>query len=154
AADHAEVKRAIVDQRRIFVYRFERLQDVILEPDRIVHGVEREGMLISTWRLEEVHYRSQSENQVVIFEWRPAIHRNLSFGRVDARDNALVEGGILIFVQQLANGKAHLPGGQFIHRYLIEQRLERVIVILVDQSDSDVGVPQFFECADPTETGA
>ena len=43
-------------------------------------------------------------------------------------------------MQHIANGKTDLLGRQFFRRHLVEQRLEGVVVVLVDERDSDVGI--------------
>src|SRR5208283_1025106 len=56
--------------------------------------------------------------------------------------------------QEIANGKTDLFGRQLVRRHLVEQRLEGVVVVLVDERDPDVGIAQFLERADSAETGA
>jgi hypothetical protein len=54
----------------------------------------------------------------------------------------------------VADGKdARMVWRQFFRRYLVEQRLEGVVVVLVDERDPDVGIAQFIQCADSAETG-
>ena len=59
-------------------------------------------------------------------------------------DDGLVEGDILMVMQHIPNGKTDLFWGQFFRRYLVEQRLECVVVMLVDERDTDVDIAQFF----------
>jgi hypothetical protein len=65
-----------------------------------------------------------------------------------------VKGDILMVMQHITNGKTDLFGRQFFRRHLVEQRLEGVIVVLIDERDPDVGIAQFFQRADSAETGA
>src|SRR5215475_12129160 len=65
-----------------------------------------------------------------------------------------MESDVRVAVQQLADGKPHFRGRQLIGSHLVEQRLERVIVTLVDERDPDVGIAQFLERADATEPSA
>src|SRR5262252_10954085 len=64
-----------------------------------------------------------------------------------------MEGDVRVAVQQLADGKPHFRARQLIGSHLVEQRLERVIVTLVDERDPDVGIAQFLERADAAEPG-
>src|SRR5271165_6395222 len=66
----------------------------------------------------------------------------------------LVEGDILMVMQHIANGNTDLFWRQFFRRHLVEQRLEGVVVVLVDERDPDVGIAQFFQRADSAETDA
>src|SRR4029450_3872898 len=59
-----------------------------------------------------------------------------------------------VAVPHLADRKPRFRGRQLIGRHLVEQRLERVIVTLVDERDPDVGIAQFLERADATEPSA
>jgi hypothetical protein len=77
-----------------------------------------------------------------------------SLPAVSIRDDGLVEGDILMVMQHIANGKTDLFWRQFLRRYLVEQRLEGVVVVLVDERDPDVGIAQFFQRADSAETDA
>src|SRR5215475_8359916 len=65
-----------------------------------------------------------------------------------------MESDVRVAVQQLADGKPHFRGRQLIGSHLVEQRLESVIVTLVDERDPDVGIAQFLERADAAEPGA
>jgi hypothetical protein len=42
-------------------------------------------------------------------------------------------------MQHIANGKTDVLGRPFFRRHLVEQRLEGVLVVLVDERDPDVG---------------
>jgi len=53
-----------------------------------------------------------------------------------------------MMMQHIANGKTDLFWRQFFRRHLVEQRLESVVVVLVDERDPDFGIAQFFQRAD------
>jgi enterochelin esterase-like enzyme len=57
-------------------------------------------------------------------------------------------------VQQFTDGEPYFRGSQLIRSYLVKQRLESMVVILVDNCDPDVGITQFLDRADASESGA
>jgi hypothetical protein len=97
-------------------------------------------MLVRSRRVKEIHHRAHSQNQVVVGYWADAFRHELLPGQIDALDQGLVEGNVLSTVQQLADRKPHFRGRQFISRHLIEQRLKRVVVTLVDYRDFEVSI--------------
>src|SRR5262249_30969485 len=139
-ADNAEGQRSVVYKSRIFVNCFKGLEDVLLEPKRIIHCVKRERMLVRTRRVKEVHYCPQSQNQVIVMEWVNTFRHNFLLGQIDAADHGLMESNVFSAVQQLPDGKTDFPGRQFVSRHLVKQRLKGVIVVLVDYRDFDIGV--------------
>ena len=57
-------------------------------------------------------------------------------------------------MQQLADRKSHFRGPQLVGGHLVKQRLESVVVTLVDDRNPDVGIAQFLERTDAGEPGA
>jgi hypothetical protein len=72
-------------------------------------------------------------------------------GEVDAGDRGLVHGDVRLLVEQVAQGMAARRRLQQVGGHLVEQRLERVVVVLVDECDVDIGVLQLPRRADAAE---
>ena len=73
---------------------------------------------------------------------------------VDAAHRGLVHGGVRLVVEQVAQrvpdrGRLQQVGGD-----LVQERLERVVVVLVDDRDVDVGVLELAGGADAPEAAA
>jgi hypothetical protein len=71
---------------------------------------------------------------------QPAVRgvRHLN-ARIGSEERRLGESDIRTAMQHIANGKTDVLGRPFFRRHLVEQRLEGVLVVLVDERDPDVG---------------
>ena len=65
-----------------------------------------------------------------------------------------MDGDVGVLVEEIAQRVPHLGGLQQVGRELVEQRLERVVVVLVDEDDIGVGVLQRPGRADAGEASA
>ena len=65
-----------------------------------------------------------------------------------------MNGDVGVLVEEVAQRVAHLGGLQQVGRELIEERLERVVVVLVDEDDIGIGVLQRPGRADAAEAAA
>ena len=80
---------------------------------------------------------------------RHAVGDDLLLRQVDALDGALVEGDVRVAMQQLADRVADLGRAELVGGDLVEQRLKRVVVVLVDDREADRGVAQFLRAPMP-----
>ena len=60
--------------------------------------------------------------------------------QVDIGNLGVNEVNIILIAQQLAGGRGHLTGGNHACCYLVQHRLEQVVVLLIDESDFYIGV--------------
>ena len=65
-----------------------------------------------------------------------------------------MDGDVGVLVEEVAQRVSHLGGLQQVGRELVEERLERVVVVLVDEDDVGVGVLQRPGRADAAEAAA
>ena len=154
APDDDHVQRAVGDERRILVGRLPPAQHVLLEAHSVGERVHREGVLRRALGAEEVDPRSEPEDEVVVVERRHLGEVHPASRQVDSGDRVLVDGDVGVLVEEVAQRVPHLGGLQQVGRELVEERLERVVVVLVDEDDIGVGVLQRPGRADAAEAAA
>ena len=111
-------------------------------------------MLGSALGPEEVDLRSQRQNEVVVRQRLEFIELNRARREIDARDVCLVDGGVVLTVDEVAQRVPDDRGLDEAGRELVEERLEGVVVVLVDEHDVGVGVLQLLHGADAGEAAA
>ena len=111
-------------------------------------------MLGRPGRAVKIDDRAQRQHEIVVGERRHAVDHDLLLGQVDALDRTLVEGPVRVPVQQLADRVADLGRPELVGGDLIQQRLKRVVVVLVDDREPHRRVAQFLRGPDAAETGA
>ena len=120
----------------------ELFEHMVLEPDRVVQRVQRERMLISTWGPEEVGASSQTHHEVVVGLILPVLEGDIAGGDVDAAHLRGDEAEVGLVVDVLADRVADGLGIEDVGRHLVQQRLERVVVVAVHQHHVDRGLRQ------------
>ena len=65
-----------------------------------------------------------------------------------------MHGDVRLIVEEVAQRVTDRARLEQIGRDLIEQRLERVVVVAVDEHDVDVGICELARCADTSEAAA
>ena len=73
---------------------------------------------------------------------------------VDGGDDVLMDRRVLLVVQEVAKRMAYGGLLEQTGRKLVQERLERVVVVLVDQHHFSVGILQVLRGADPGEASA
>lgn len=108
-------------------------------------------MLGGALRPEEVHLRAEGEDEVVVGERLETLEPDFLRLEVDPGDRSLVDRRVLLVLHEVA--KRVPDGGRLeqARRELVQERLERVVVVLVDEDDLDVCVLQLPRSADPGE---
>ena len=117
---------------------------MILEPHRIGQRVERERVLGRPLDTEEVDLGPEREDEVVVGHRLELVERHLACVQVDGGDVVLVDPGVVLIVEEVANGVAD---GRLLEQarcHLVQQRLERVVVVLVHDHDLDVALLQLL----------
>jgi hypothetical protein len=151
AADHHHVQRPVVDQRRVAVGRVPPLEHLVAEPDGVCQRVHRERVLRRSVDPEEVRLGPEGDDEVVVAERRHVVEGHLAVVEIDRGDRCFVHGGVGLVVEQVAQRVAARRGLQQVGRHLVEQWLERVVVVPVDDRDVDLGVLQLTGGADASE---
>ena len=102
-----------------------------------VHG---KAVLVGAGDPEEVHARAERDDQVVVGEGVHVLEPHFAAVEVDAVHRGLVHDGVGLVVEQVAQRMAAGRRLQQVGGDLVQQRLERVVVVPVDEHDVHVGV--------------
>ena len=154
APDHDDVQGAVRDDARIPVGRLPALEQVILEPDRVREGVHREGVLGRALGAEEVDLGAEAEDEVVVGDRRQLGEADLPRIEVDGGHRVLVDRGVVVALEQVAQRVPDARRLEQARRELVEERLEGVVVVPVDEHDLGVGVLQLLGGAHTGEPAA
>ena len=151
ASDDDDVQGPVVDQRRILVRGLPQAKDLVLEPHGVAERVHRERMLGRALDAEEVDLRAEPEDEVVVAQRPELVERHLARLQVDRGHAVLMEPSVVLLVEEVADRMA--DGGLLEEPcgHLVQERLEGVVVVLVDEHDVDVALVQFLSGADPGE---
>jgi len=130
---------------------FEREQNLIANAQRIIDGLQPEGVLLPIIVAEIAGDAAEAQHEVVIFE---------SIMPTDYPFVCEIE--VLCFVQDnlqtghigedRANRLSDVGGGEASRGDLIEQRLEQVVVGLIDERHLCAGMAKLFAEGEPTES--
>ena len=151
AADDHDVEDAVLDERRIAIGSLPVAQDVLLEAHGVRQRVHREGVLLAAVRAEEIDIRAERQHEVVVRDRRDPLEPRLAPLQIDACHPVLVDARIRLVVEEVAQRMPDSRRFEQIRGDLVEQWLERVIVVLVDQDDIDIGVLQLLSGAEARE---
>jgi hypothetical protein len=140
--------------RGVAVAGLPELQDVVLQANRVGQGVHREGVLGRARDAEELGAGAERQDEVVVPQRRQSLAPHLAPGEIDRGHLRLVDGGARVVVEQVAQGVPFRRRLEQVGGDLVEQRLERVIVVLVDDGDVDVGTAELAGGTDAAEAAA
>src|SRR5262249_50711434 len=149
-----DVERAVLYERRIPIGRLPLLQQVVPKPGRIGQRVERKGVLGRSLDAEEVDLGTEREDEVVVVDRRHIGEANLSRAEVDRRHLVLVRRCVLLLLEQVPNRMADRRLLEQSGRDLVQQWLKGVVVVLIDEHDVDVALPQLLSGAHTAEAAA
>jgi hypothetical protein len=111
-------------------------------------------VLLGALSPEEVHLGPKGEHEEVVGEWVETLEPDLPRLEVDLVDRRLVDGGVVLVLDEIAERMPDRCRLQQARRQLIEQRLEGVVVVPVDEHDVDVRLLQLLGGADAGEPSA
>ena len=155
AASHDDdIERTVLDEARILVRRLPALEHVFLEAYGIRQGVHREGVLGCALGPEEGHLRAKPEDEVVEGQWLHLLELNLPGREVDRRHRRLVDGRVVLTAHEIAQRVSDRTRLEQARGELIQERLEGVVVVLVDEHDVRRGVLQLVRSANAGEASA
>ena len=156
AADDDDVERAVLDQARVLVGRFPPPEHVLLQPDRVGEGVHREGVLGGPLGPEERDLCAEPEHEIVVGQGRHVRESHLACLEVDRGHRCLVDGDVLlvVVVDEVAERVTDGARLEEARRELVQERLEGVVVVLIDEDDVGVGLAQLERRAQPAEPAA
>ena len=103
---------------------------------------------------EEVDLRAEAEHEIVVGDRCELREADGPRVEIDRGHAGLVDRRVVVVSEQIAQGMPHSrrveqPGGE-----LVEERLERVVVVPVDENDLGVGVLELLRRADSGEPAA
>ena len=130
-----EVERAVGDAGRIVVRRLEDLDQPGPQPRGVVHGVQREGVLLGARRVEEVRARAGRHHEVITGERLTVSGGDGARRRIDLGDRELLDQDGRIAVEDPAQRPRDVGRRQLGRGQLVEQRLELVVVVAIEQRD-------------------
>jgi len=152
--DDDDVQGAVVDQLRLAIRRFPGLQDMALQADRIGERVQRKRVFRRSLDTEEVHLGAEPEDEVVVGQGLELAETDLARVEIDRRDRVLVNARVRLLVNEVANRVADCRLLEQPRRHLVQERLESVVVVLVDEDDVDVALLQLLHGTDAREAAA
>src|SRR5215472_9206987 len=103
-------------------------------------------MLIRSWRAEEVGLRSGSEDESIALVRLPACGLHCVRAQIDRDGLSQLHLDVGVSAQGAAQIKSSVAGGQGRCRYLVEQGLKLVIVVLINQCDTHIGTGCELAC--------
>jgi hypothetical protein len=152
--DDDDVERALVDAGRVAVGGLEDLDQPVAQRLGVVDGVEGEGVLLGAGRVEEVRSRPGGEHQEVTTERLPVGGRHRPCRRVDRCHGRLLDVDALVAGEDAPQWPGDVGHGQLRRRHLVQERLELVVVVLVEQGHVDLVLGQLLGTADAGEATA
>jgi hypothetical protein len=149
-----DVQGPVVDQLSIPVRTLPRAQHVVLEPNRVGQRVEGEAVFFGAFDAEEVDLRAEPEDEVVVAVRLELLETHLPAVEVDLRDRVLVQRCVVLLVEEIPE---RMPNRRLLEEAggdLVEERLERVVVVLVHDHDVHVALPQLLRGAHAAESAS
>ena len=125
-----------------------------LQAHRVGERVERERVLRRALDAEEVDLGAEAEDEVVVGQRLELAETHLARVEIDRRDRVLVDARVLLLVDEVANRMADRRLLEQAGRHLVQERLEGVVVVLVDEDDVDVAFFSFCAAPMPGEAAA
>ena len=153
-ADHDHVERAVLDEGRVLVRRLPPLEKVLLEAHGVGERVHRKRVLGCALRSEEVDPGPERQDEIVVRERCHLREANLALGQIDGADRVLVHHHVRLLVEQVAQRVPDVGRLEQGGRDLVQERLERAVVALVDQHDLRARVLELARGADAGEPSA
>ena len=115
---------------------------MLFQTDGVGERVHREGVLRSAGGAEEVDLGAEPEHEVVVGQRLHLRELDLTAGEVDPGDRVHVDAGVLLIVEEVAQRVPDLRRLQQGGGDLVQERLKRVVVVLVDDYDVHVRLLQ------------
>ena len=153
AGDH-DAERAVVDQRVVPVGGLELLQHRRAHLDRILERLEGSACSTNARDTEVTAHRARREDQVVVGDRIAVGDQDTTPVEVDPDDARHLELGVRLSPHHAADARRDVVGRDAGGRDLVEERRERVEVVLVDQRDVDRGTAKRTDSGEPAEAGA
>jgi hypothetical protein len=150
-ADDHDVERAVGDACRVVVRGLEDLDQPGAQPRGVVHGVQREGVLLGARRVEEVRARAGRHHEVIAGERLTVSRRHRAGRRIDRGDGELLDHDGRVAVEDPAQRPGDVGHRQLGRGHLVQQRLELVVVVAVEQRDRHVVLGELPGAADAGE---
>ena len=103
---------------------------------------------------EEGHLGAEREDEEVVSDGAETLEASLLRAEVESGHRGDVDRGVVLVLDEVADRVSYCRRLEEARRELVEERLERVVVVLVDEHDVDVGVLELSRGADPSEAAA
>ena len=142
AADDHDVEQTVLDPEWVAVGSLHAGEDVRPDLDRISHRLQPERVLRHAGHAEGVRDRTRRQDEMVVGEAPTVVEVDKSFIEVNAGDRADHHRGVALPVEDPSRRVRDVVSIESRRGDLIEQRLERVVVSLVDEHDLHREAPQ------------
>ena len=126
----------------------------VLEAHGVGERVHRKRVLGCALRSEEVDPGPERQDEIVVRKRRHLREANLALGQIDGADRVLVHHHVRLLVEQVAQRVPDVGRLEQGGRDLVQERLERAVVALVDQHDLRARVLELAHGADAGEPSA
>jgi hypothetical protein len=137
AAHDYEVELTPVDERGLGVDGLEPFEHVVAQADRVLERVQGRGVVRGPGHAEPGGHGAHGHHQVIEGHLEVVGQPHRPPVPVDADDLPPAHVQVALAVEQAADGMGHVGGVQAGGRHLVQQRLERGVVLPVDQGDLD-----------------
>ena len=152
ARDH-ERERAVAGAGAVGVRLFEAAEHLATDAGGVGQSLERDRVLGHAGNAEVAAHRARGEDEIVVRDGRPAIDEHLASIKVHAQHRRHAGLDVEIALHDPAGVRRDVLGREPGRRDLVEQRRERVEVVLVDDRDLDRRPCERLRRGDATETG-
>ena len=127
-------------------------QDHVAHRDGVFHRVDRLGVLLCPRHTEVGRPGAGRQHEIVVGEGWPFLKHDSVADEVDGFGLVLAKAQMGVGARICPHGVGDVARVQTRGRHLVEQRLEGVVVVVVDENEVDVCFRQRLTDAKPTET--
>ena len=145
---------AVVDRGRIAVRGLPLPQHMFLEVHGVVERVHGKGVFAGSLDAEVVDLCPEADDQIVVIDRIHLLELDPAALEVDRGHGRLMDAGIGLVMEEIAQRVGDLARLDHVGRELIEHRLERVKVVVVDQDDVRVSTLELARGAEAAESSA
>ena len=132
---------------------FKFMNEMAAQRDRLLEALHRIGVLCDALVAEEIRRCARREYEVIVRDLTVIGQEYLAF-LIDPLRRGKLELHILVVLEECARRICNFRHGEHSGRYLIEERLKKMIVVPIDKRDADIFFCEFLGETNPSKTGA
>ena len=115
---------------------FQLRKDIVADGERVAERFHRIGVLLHFAVAKIIGLRAEGDDECVVGDAVALFEEDALGGGIDARHRAFAVTGARVAVEQLAERVTDIRGRHEARRDLINQRREKVVIVLVNQGDA------------------